>query len=243
MLIAVINESKLITDSDVDTMCKAVHTQVEQHVLPAWNMKDCSVQFYADKTQVPGSAWLVHVLDDPTVAGALGYHSEDNSRVVAFIFCQPVLKNGGVVLYDSNHPQNTSVSSVLSHEVLEMIGDQYACWWSDGPELPQGSQYALELCDPVEGDSYTIPVTVNGAEVKVSVSNFVYPAWFDAQAINPEDMPFDFLQKLTKPFTMTQGGYMIVRQAGQVSQVFADGIPEWKMELKAEKRANKFNRR
>ncbi len=228
MLIAVINESTLVTNDQVNTMCQAIQTQLNLHVLPAWNMKSGSVQFYADKTKVPGYAWLISILDNATVAGALGYHSEDNNKVDGFIFCQTIFQYGGKTLYDSKHPQNFTVSSVLSHEVCEMVGDRFANFWVDGPAIAQGSEYALELCDPVEGDSYAI--SVNGTPV--SVSNFVFPSWFNPQATAPLNLPFDYLKKLSAPFSMTSGGYMIVAQAGSVSQVFGEAMPEWKKEIK-----------
>lgn len=228
MLIAVINESTLVTNDQVNTMCQAIQIQMNLHVLPAWNMKSGSIKFYADKNTVPGYAWVVSMLDNSTVAGALGYHAEDNDKVDGFIFAQPVLSNAGVVLFDSSNPQNVSVSSVLSHEVCEMIGDRFASYWSDGPSITQGNEYALELCDPVEGDSYAI--SVNGTQV--SVSNFIFPSWFNAEATAPLNLPFDYLGKLTAPFTMTKGGYMIVRQSGQVQQVFGEAMPAWKKEQK-----------
>lgn len=236
MLIAVINESTLVTNDQVNTMCQAIQVQLDLHVLPAWNMKAGSIKFYADKTQVPGYAWIVSMLDNSTQAGALGYHAEDNDKVDGFIFASPVLSNKGVVLYDSTNPQNVSVASVLSHEVCEMVGDRFAAFWSDGPGVVASdgqtyTEYALELCDPVEGDSYAI--TVNGTTV--SVSNFVFPSWFNAEATTPLNLPFDYLGKLTKPFSMTPGGYMIVRQSGNTQQVFGEAVrPERKLEVKAE---------
>lgn len=228
MFIAVINQSTMVTNDQVNTMCQAIQIQLDLHVLPAWNMKSGTIKFYADPTKAPGHAWLVSILDNSTVAGALGYHAEDNDKVDGFIFCEPVLSNGGVVLYDPNNPQNVSVSSVLSHEVCEMVGDRYAGFWSDGPALAQGSEYALELCDPVEGNSYS--VNVNGTFV--SLSNFVFPSWFNPEATVQQNMPFDYLNVLTTPFTMTSGGYMIVRQSGQASQVFGERMPEWKKQQK-----------
>lgn len=228
MLIAVINESTLVTNDQVDLMCQAMQIQLNLHVLPAWNMKAGTVKFYADKTKVPGYAWIVSILDNATVAGALGYHSEDSNKVDGFIFCQTIFHYGGKALYDTNNPQNFTVSSVLSHEICEMVGDRFANFWADGPTIAQGSEYALELCDPVEGDSYAI--NVNGQ--LVSVSNFVFPSWFNAQATAPLNMPFDYLKKLSKPFSMTPGGYMIVAQAGSVSQVFGESMPEWKRDIK-----------
>ena len=73
---------------------------------------------------------------------------------------------------------------------------------------------ALEIADPVENDSYTV-----GAR-KISVSNFVTPAWFDPSAA--EDAKFDHLGKVTKPFQMTKGGYVALLQEGRVKQVFGE---------------------
>lgn|SRR5574337_125416 len=236
MLIAVINESTLVTNDQVNTMCQAIQVQLDLHVLPAWNMKAGTIKFYADKNKVPGYAWVVNMLDNSTQAGALGYHSEDNDKIDAFIFAGPVLQNGGVVLHDPHNPQNTSVASVLSHEVCEMIGDRFAGFWSDGPAVVASdgktyTEYALELCDPVEGDSYDI--IVNGQTV--AVSNFIFPSWFNAQATVPENMPFDYLKKLTKPFSMTSGGYLIVRQAGNYQWIFGEKVrPERQLEVKAD---------
>lgn len=229
VLIAVTNQSTLVSNNDAATMCAATQKQVTLHVAPAYNAKTCTVKFYADPKKIPGHSWLINIIDDDTsVPGALGYHSEQDDKVIGFIMCKPVLDNGGVVLYDANNPQNVSVASVLSHETLEIFADRYAGFWADGPTRPQGTEYALEICDPVEGDSYVIEV--NG--VKVSVSNFVFPAWFNMQASSPQNLPFDYLKKLSEPFSMTAGGYMILRANGQANQIFGDNIPGWKKEAK-----------
>jgi hypothetical protein len=54
------------------------------------------------------------------------------------------------------------------------------------------------VCDPVEGDSYS------GAG-GVALSNFVTPWWFSEQP--PAGAKFDFMSKLSAPFTMSPGGY------------------------------------
>ena len=231
MLIAIINESTLVTNADVKKMTGAVGKQMSWHVAPAWNEKAPTVRFYADKTKVPATAWVVSILDEATTAGALGYHSEDSDLIDAFIFVKPVLDNGGVVLHDSNNNQNVSVASVLSHEICEMFGDPYANFWADGPAITKGNEYALELCDAVESDSYDIALTDG---TLVSVSNFILPSWFNAQATE-KDAPFDYLKKLTKPFSMTKGGYLIVRKSGAEAQVFGEEMPKWKQEHKNSK--------
>lgn len=223
MLIAVINEGSRVSNVEVQRMCKAVEKQLRLHVAPAWNQKAPSVKFYTTKTRVPGYAWVVNIVDSPNVAGALGYHSEDNNLIDAFIFCNPILDNGGAV-FDASNPAGASVSSVLSHELCEMFMDRFANCWVDGPSLPQGSEYAMELCDPVEGNSYMID--------GISVSNFIFPSWTNIQAKVPENMPLDYMKELSAPFTMSKGGYMIVRKNGKVNQVFGDHMPHWKRELK-----------
>lgn len=240
VLIAVKNESTL-NDTDVATMCAAIQKQITLHVAPAWDGRTCTVKFYASGKKIPGYAWVVSVLNDSTQAGALGYHSEDNDAIDAFIFIKPVLDNGGVVLYDSKNPQNVSVSSVLSHEIVEMFGDRFANTYCD-----DGSKtWALELCDPVEGNSYSI--SVNG--VMVSLSDFVFPNFFNPEAIASVNMPFNYMKTLTKPFVLDKGGYAIVRTGGPGTekQIFGEEMLVWKKEMKqtdfsrASKRAVKGN--
>ena len=229
MLIAVINESTLVTNDQVNTMCLAIQVQLDLHVLPAWNMKTAAIKFYANKATVPGYAWVVNMLDNSTQAGALGYHSLDNDVVDAFIFAQPVLSNGGAPLvFDPANPGQYTVSATLSHEVCEMIGDRFANGFSLGPQIAQGNLYAQELCDPVENDSYGIMV----GTTNVAVSNFIFPAWLNPEATKA-NMPFDYLKKLTAPYTMDAGGYMIVATVsneGQVTakHVFGDAMPQWR---------------
>ena len=237
MLIAVINESTLVSNAECAVMCQAIQIQLNLHVLPAWNMKAGTITFYADKTKVPGYAWVVNMLDNSTQAGALGYHSLDNDEVDAFIFAQPVLSNGGVVLqFDSSNPSQYTVSATLSHEVCEMVGDRYANGFSVGPQIAQGNLYAQELCDPVENDSYGIKV--DGYDV--AMSNFVFPSWFNPEGVPSLNLPFDYLKKLSAPYTMDAGGYMIVATMNNEGQVtaehcFSESMPQWRRDyVKAE---------
>jgi hypothetical protein len=231
MLIALVNESSLVTNDQCQTMAEAVQFQVTNHVLPAWNMKECTVSFFADKTKVPVDAWVVSMLDSATTAGALGYHSEDNDKVDGFIFAEPVLSNGGAVMvFDPKNPGQYTVSATFSHETLEIIGDYFINTFILGTQIQQGNLYAAELCDCVEGDSYSC--TINGIEI--ALSNFILPEWYNPQAV-AKDGPFDYLKKLTAPFTMDAGGYMIVASMsneGQVEakQIFGDKIPQWRQD-------------
>jgi hypothetical protein len=228
MLIAVINESTMVTNAQCNTMCKAIQVQLDLHVLPAWNMKTATITFYADKTKVPGYAWVVNMLDNSTQAGALGYHSLDNDKVDAFIFAAPVLQNGGAVMvYTPSNPTQYLVSATLSHEVCEMIGDRFANGFVVGAD--NATLYCQELCDPVEDGTYAI--AMDGYQV--GVSNFVFPSWFNPEGTKAANAPFDYMSKLSAPFTMTAGGYMIEAQISNETQVtaqhkFGDAMPQWR---------------
>lgn len=185
-------------------------------VAVAWDRTVASVEFYpGGETTVPADAYLVVILDDSDQADALGYHFETpQGRVFARVFAKPTLDGGGKVLDGAE-----SVTSVLSHEVNEALIDPFVNSWADGPKLPQGGSYAYEIGDPVQGDTYPVNVTHDGKGYAPTVSNFVTPRWFDAQA--PAGTRVDFMGKCSGPFEMTPGGYMIVRAApGSEQQVF-----------------------
>jgi hypothetical protein len=133
------------------------------------------------------------------------------------------LNHGGTPLTGS-----MSVSSVLSHKVCEWFADRFLNLWADGPK----GEYSVEICDPVENDSYDID--------GVSVSNFVTPRYFDPLA--PAGSQFDYLKKLTKPFTITTGGYIQIRNAGVVKSIFGARYPKWKRPLKEFPAARSYKR-
>ena len=231
MLIAILNASTMASNADVELMTQACQIQNSLHCAPAWNQKPATIKFYADPKTVPGYAFTITVIDsDPSEPQALGWHTvEANSKLDGFILCQPILSNGGAAWqFDSANPNRYTISATLSHEVCEAFCDRMCNLWADGPAIAQGSSYAMELADPVESTSY--PVSVNGQEV--AMSNFVFPSFFFVDA-GPLNMPLDYCRTLSKPFSMTSGGYMIVRNApGSEQQIFGETYPDWKKLLK-----------
>src|SRR5262249_52871919 len=115
-----------------------------------------------------------------------------------------VFADGGVMLYDG--PRLT-VASVVSHEAIEMFIDPECNTWIDGPITPIGRSYALEICDPVNGDTY--PVLANDGN-PIGVSNFVYPDWYDSEAYWGQG-PYDHLGRLHRPFSLRAQGHALVR--------------------------------
>jgi hypothetical protein len=213
-LITVVNRSTLVSSADVQLMTRACAYQLRYHAAPAWGKNIMPVVYAASEATAPPGSWVIGVFDDADQAGALGWHDLGAGDVVyGRVFARPVLDHGGNAL-----TRNLSVASVLSHEVLETFVDPYCNLYADR----DGRQsIAVEVGDPVEADSYVVPVSGS----KVTVSNFVFPRWFDPQAT---DGPFDQLGRLHGPFTMTSGGYLIVMQDGRVSQVFGSKHEEWR---------------
>jgi hypothetical protein len=97
------------------------------------------------------------------------------------------------------------VSVTACHELFEMVIDPIANLWA---EAADGTEYA-----------YTFEVD------GIAMSNFVHPAWFEPFK-HPPGTKFDHLGLLRKPFSMTKGGYVIIKKKGKVSEVFGSKAKE-----------------
>jgi hypothetical protein len=217
MLIAILNQSTVVTNADVATMTQAIASQIQNDVAPVWERAPATVVFYPDPTAVPPAARGIAIVDtiDDQPTGVLGIHTEDQAgQMWGVVAAKPELDNNGHALTG-----DWSVSSTLSHEVLEMFVDPNCnLWANDG----QGSVYSLEVCDPVEAPTYP----VNG----VSVSNFVTPSWFDP--LPPAGAQFDKLDLLTAGFSILPGGYMTYEAKGKEQQQWGASYPGWRKAMK-----------
>jgi hypothetical protein len=218
MLIAILNQSTMVTNGDAAAMTQAVAKQVRFDAAPAWDRAPAAVVFYSDPAAVPAQAHGIAIVD--TVKnqpkGVLGFHTEDpGGKLWGVVAVKPELDSGGKVTTG-----DWCVSSVLSHEVLEMFVDPNCNLWANNNG---GSVYSCEVCDPVEAPTYV----VNG----VSVSNFVTPAWFDPQASGTAQ--FDKLGLLHAPFSILKGGYVVYAHAGKEQQKFGADFPAWRKEMKS----------
>jgi hypothetical protein len=217
MLIAILNQSTVVANADVAKMTQAIATQVQSDVAPIWDRAPAAVVFHTDPTTVPAGAHGIAIVDtiQDQPQGLLGFHTEDQAaQMWGVVAAKPELDNGGQVTTG-----DWSVSSTLSHEVLEMFVDPNCnLWANDG----KGSAYSVEVCDPVEAPTYT----VSG----VSVSNFVTPSWFDPLA--PTTAQFDKLGQLTAGFNILPGGYMTYESAGKEQQQWGNKYPGWRKQMK-----------
>lgn len=217
MLIAILNQSTLVSNADAATMTQAVAAQVRFDAAPIWDRAPAAVVFYTDPAAVPAAAHGIAIVDtiQDQPQGVLGFHTEDQGgNLWGVVAAKPELDNGAKVTTG-----DWSVSSVLSHEVLEMFVDPNCNLWADDG---RGSAYSFEVCDPVEAPTYT----VSG----VSVSNFVSPSWFDPLA--SATAQFDKLGQLTAAFSILKGGYVVCESEGGRRQQYGDEFPEWRKEMK-----------
>jgi hypothetical protein len=191
--IACLNMAKTDLGVGLKALTRALQKCYDQHFLPVWGYP---VKLYTPKTAKPAD-WQLVFLDDTDTAGRLAFHELTKKG-------QPVSK----VYVKSTLEAGESVSRAACHELFEMVIDPLANLWADAAD---GTQYAYELSDAVEEDSFEI----DGIEM----SNFLYPAWFEPRK-HPPRTRFDHLGKLKKPFSMTKGGYVIVRKNGKVTEQF-----------------------
>ena len=209
-LISVINRSSRLSDADAERASMIVSRQLAEHVAPVYGLVPALEFVRSGGTPSPGGCPCV-ITDVPDEDGVLGYHYEDDRGIPSIkVFMNPILDNGGTALVGG-----LSLSAVLSHEALELTEDAPANRWADGPK---GLDYAVEFCHPVQADVYEID--------GVSVANFVLQAFFDPRA--EAGSRLDYLGRLSRPFTMTPGGYQITRsEPGRVSNIYgaASGSP------------------
>ena len=162
---AIINFSS-VSDRKAQRAIRAVNRQVTEDFTPIWGAGYISKlhgsRFDPAEAEIliedPVAAEAVlYLVDQPNLAGALGYHSINNFEV-------PV----GFVFTDLGEWTVT-----LSHEVLELIMDPTVNILVPGPHPndPNGVVlHAYEVCDAVERTVYDID--------GIPVSNFVTPQYF-----------------------------------------------------------------
>jgi hypothetical protein len=222
--IAIINKSTYINNTNANLMTTACNTQLSRDVAPAWGKGAIPVTFYSDERYVPSGAAKIYIFDNADQEGALGYHTETmQGQVFGKVFAKTIIQYGFPILYNTQNRTSITVSSVLSHEVIELLINPYVQLWADGPSTVNGNLYSFEACDAVESNVYQI--TVSGKpNVTVSVSNFLYPEYFDTAS--PNGTKLDYMNLLRNPFSMTSGGYMVIRDASNnITEIFGDKYP------------------
>ena len=197
--IACMNKATVDLGVPFERLTAALQKCYDEHFLPVWGYP---VKLYNTKV-AKHSDWQFVYFDDADTAGALGYHDlTKDGQPISKIFVKTTLAD------------NQVVSVTACHELFEMVIDPIANLWA---EAADGTEYAYEMCDPVEEDTFL----VDGIEM----SNFVHPSWFEPFK-HPSGTKFDHLGLLKKPFSMTKGGYVIIKKKGKVSEHFGSKAKE-----------------
>jgi hypothetical protein len=217
--IIIVNQSSAVTANQAQTIAKAINLYLTRDVAPAWGIdpKLVSVSVAAPgSSTIPDNAWPIYLVDQDPTPDALGYH-EDEGSPSAYVNVGEITQYGGFIL-GGDGPGSPGVSSVVAHEAAEMLVDPPANLWSTMPGGVKSTP--TECCDWVQAMTYPIVIDDNGS--KVDVSNFIFPAGFDADA----PKPYDYLGALQDPFTLAPGGYMSVQDGdGNISQINAERAP------------------
>lgn len=187
-VIAVLNESTVLTDDQVAAALPDLQTQVVRDFQPAWG-QSAHLTLVRKPATPSASAWQIVVLDDSDQADALGYHDVTGSGL-------PLAK----VFVKTTEADRGSWTVVFSHELLEMLANPMtdSVVYVDDGSGSAGWLVPVEVCDAVEGDAlgYTVGGTL--------VTDFVLPSWFQAGSQGP----WDFQQHLPQALYLAQGGYI-----------------------------------
>jgi hypothetical protein len=172
-------------------LVEALEIQVNRDFAPLWGVH-VRLSTAANPASAAGS-WYLLITDNSDQAGALGWHNQTGGQPYGEVFVLPAQQG------------NVALSTVLSHELLEMLADPWVDSLVQYQDAQGGQNLApLEVCDPVENDQYNV-VTSDGTQV--AVSNFVAPGYFNQATKAPTLL--DFMNKLTGPIpAMTAGGYI-----------------------------------
>ena len=196
--VAIVNQCSVLTDSQITPAVSAIQTQVTRDFAPIWAVDAKIIQVNKGE-KIPENVWPVYLLDTSDTPGALGYHDDSTGIPYSRVFVKTDMDNGA----------NWTIT--LSHEVLEMLADPFICSVVLDPKTRK--IYALEVCDAPEADQFGYQI--NG----ITVSNFVYPAWFGAAG-----KKYDHKGLITEPFQLLSGGYISCLQVlpqGQWKQITA----------------------
>lgn len=204
----------------MEAIAEALTIQVRRDLAPAWGVTEA-------RFTVGGRGDKLHFFDSADEATDYGWHIvDDHGLPYAHVFA------AASIAYGSDWTKGPDpISVTASHEALEMFTDPRAnefCF--DG----ERHLWAREVCDPVQARTYKI---VAGG-MRVPVSNFVLPAYFNPSASGP----YDHLGVLKKPFSLDKGGYAVLerftkeqeRYGRRFDVDFDDEMPDWQRNQKLE---------
>jgi hypothetical protein len=242
MNLTIANVSTQIAQKDFRAAVAAIGKQVTQHFKPEWGvgatLKAIALPLGAKKAPIQRDADAIIYLGDSSsdpntgVKGAYGYHDTNNKRIPY-----------GFVYLDICKQSKEVWTSVLSHEVLELLGDPDAILTVSGPRPKHASgpkpktvagtvYYDLEICDPTQGDQYKID--------EIVVSNFVGKRYFGMSGGSGKT---NHLGLPLRPFGVRPNGYLQFEQGSRGHQIWGPSVTPAQKSAKQKTRSIRRNGR
>lgn len=156
--IAVVNQTKGVTDAFVQSTMNAVAQQVHNEYKAKWGY-DATFVFVGKGKTSPAGAWNCNVVQTKG-----DYHTVTRGVPVAYCHVSGV---------STDYWTNT-----VSHEVLEMRTDPFV---NTTYTRPNGTTGYVEVCDACEQNDQGYRINT------ILMSDFVYPSWFQASGKSPYD--------------------------------------------------------
>lgn len=218
MQLKVVNVSNQIGANELKSAIAAIQIQVERDFAPEWQQ---SALLHGVTRKLGGQdapidsahdaiIYLGDTTQDPNdgIDVVLGYHERNHGKIPY-----------GFVYLDVCSLYGRPWQMALSHEVLELLADPNAHRTVDGPDPDRKNhvvRYYVEVCDPVQGDSYPIE--------RIPVSNFVTHAYYGKPGSTQKT---NHLGLELKPFkARDQGSAPYVGAGGAQLEVLGASPPE-----------------
>lgn len=200
MRIQILNQNTIVSHGRVQAVTAGLQIQIDRDFAPAYGITAKLTATKEDNGDIP--IYLVDEVPDAP-PGALAWHTvDDKNRPFGILPIKLIMAEEGII------------GPTLSHELTELLADPDIVKTAITMFRGERHEIAYEVADPVEADTYTI-TTKHG---DIRVSNFVLPSWFNSTAQGP----YDYMELLKAPLTLTAGGYMQYLENGQWKQIQAE---------------------
>jgi hypothetical protein len=216
--VAVVNLSPSVSEDDAKRLAEGLQLYADR-VCAAWDRKPVQIEYVAGARAAP-DGWIgLVIFDKPSEPGFLGYHAVDShGRPYGRAFLDVVPNR---TIFRDPSGQGASLAGTLTHELAELVADLYANLYADLDVTDQASgktyhAVAFELCDGVQETAFAMQLKDGTV---MDGSNFAWPDYFNPRA--PTSARFDEMELATRPGHLLPGGYLIVRDVLDDSNLFA----------------------
>ena len=184
--IALVSESKLVSNGDLLIVAAALQKQATRDVAPIWEIA-ATVDAFDSLEDVPLDYWPM-IVQDNIGYDAAGIHLDESKQPYALI---------------SSSASRDVWSLTASHEALEMLVDPFGDRLVAGDSAKSGQgrvNFLVEVCDPSEAADFAYSIN------SVLVSDFYTPHFFDP--VPAAGVRYSYTGSIRKPRTVLKGGYL-----------------------------------